>query len=114
MFRRKNEFFYFFVKNKNNMNHIDFSYHDLSLHVINHTLDNWEQKEEIHAISFRGNSFTEKVDIIHLFENILSQFPNLYSLDFCSIVFKKDCNFNFNVFLAYDTFSSKVTKIYVL
>jgi hypothetical protein len=64
------------------MNRIDFSYHNLSLHVINHTLDNWEQKEDVHVISFQGNSFTEKIDIIHLFENILSQFPNLYSLDF--------------------------------
>lgn len=64
------------------MHIIDFSHHELSLNVILHTLEHWENKETIHYIDFEGNLLNANRDIIHLFTNVLPHFPNLKCLNF--------------------------------
>lgn len=64
------------------MHGIDFSHHGLSLNVILHTLEHWQNKKDIKYIDFEGNSLDENKDIASLFTNVLPHFPNLKFLNF--------------------------------
>ena len=60
---------------------IDFYHHGLSLNVILHTLEHWQNKKDIKYIDFEGNSLDENKDIVSLFTNVLPHFPNLKFLN---------------------------------
>lgn len=64
------------------MHGIDFSHHGLSLNVILHTLENWQNKKDIKYIDFEGNLLDENKDIANLFTNVLPHFPDLKYLNF--------------------------------
>jgi Ran GTPase-activating protein (RanGAP) involved in mRNA processing and transport len=64
------------------MTAINFTYQNINLSIINVFLRNWDRKETIHKIVFKGNYFTDTIDIVDLFETILPQFPNVETLDF--------------------------------
>lgn len=90
------------------MTEINFTYQNIHLNIINVFLRNCDRKETIHKIVFKGNYFTDMIDIVDLFETILPQFPNIEILDFSDTGISCD---EFSYILKYIPSISKIKNL---